>query len=181
MKDGSMNTFAGFWKRAGAFTFDYMIILFYLVVITLVGLLTNSLSGANQWLFADRVRAQMTGFLLITLPVTLYFALSEASVRQATWGKKKAGLQVTDYSGGRIRFGRSLLRTALKFIPWELSHTLIWDIYFMPNAVSTWINYGFILVYVLIGLNLASLIFTGKHQTIYDFLARTHVVVTKQQ
>jgi len=41
------------------------------------------------------------------------------------------------------------------------------------------INYGFILVYVLIGLNIASLVVTKTHQTLYDFLAKTYV--TKKQ
>ena len=76
----------------------------------------------------------------------------------------------------RIRFWRSLERTALKFIPWELSHTLVWDIYFSSQSSSNLTNYGFVLVYVLIGLNLSSLITTRKHQTIYDLLAKTYVV-----
>jgi uncharacterized RDD family membrane protein YckC len=176
MKDGQMKSYAGFWQRAKAFMLDYIIILFYLVAITLLGLLVNSLSSINQWLFSDRVRAQLTGFILLTLPITLYFALSESSIRQATWGKRKVGLRVTDYSGEQISFWRSLARTVLKFMPWELSHTLIWNIYFSPKANSNLVNYGFVLIYVLIGLNLASLIMTKKHQTIYDLLAKTYVV-----
>ena len=34
---------------------------------------------------------------------------------------------------------------------------------------------GFGLVYLLIGLNVASLIMTKTHQTLYDFLAKTFV------
>jgi len=176
MNDNQMKTYAGFWRRAGAFALDYVIILFYLAAIALLSLLVNSLFSINQWLFADRVRAQLAGFLLVTLPISLYFALGESSARQATWGKKKLGLKVTDHNGGRISFWRSLARTALKFIPWELSHTLIWEIYFSPQANSVWLNYGFVLVYVIIGLNLASLMMTRKHQTMYDFLAKTYVI-----
>lgn len=176
MNDRDMKSYAGFWQRIGAFALDYMIILLYLITITLLGWLVNSLSGLNQWLFAERVRAQLTGFLLLTLPISLYFALAESSAWQATWGKRKVGLKVTDYNGERISLWRSLARTALKFIPWELSHTLIWTIYFVPETNSNLVNYGFVLVYVLIGLNLASLIMTKKHQTIYDFLAKTYVL-----
>jgi uncharacterized RDD family membrane protein YckC len=176
MKDNRMNSYAGFWQRAKAFALDYVIILVYLVAITLSGLLLNSLTSVNQWFFSDRVRAQLTGFLLLTLPISLYFAISESSFRQATWGKSKVGLKVTDDNAKRISLGRSLARTALKFIPWELSHTLIWNISFSPQSSSNLVNYGFVLVYVLIGLNLASLIMTKKHQTIYDVLARTCVV-----
>jgi len=82
---------------------------------------------------------------------------------------------VTAPNGGRISFWRSLARTFLKFIPWELSHTLIWRINFSPQTNSALINYSFILVYMLIGLNIVSLLMTKKHQTVYDLLAKTYV------
>jgi uncharacterized RDD family membrane protein YckC len=169
-----VNAYAGFWQRAGAFALDYVILLLYLAAVTLLSFLLNPL-GISQWLFTDRLRAQLAGFFLLTLPVTLYFTVSESSDRQATWGKKRVRLKVIDYNGKRIRFWRALARTALKFVPWELSHTLIWEIYFPSQTNSTWVNYGFVLVYVIIGLNLASLIMTKTHQTIYDFLAKTYV------
>src|SRR5215510_660428 len=113
-----MNTYAGFLQRITAFLLDYVIILIYLATITLLVWLLNSLFSTNDLLFADRVRAQFVGFLLITLPVALYFASSESSNSQATWGKQRMRLKVTDYDGARISFGRSLARTVLKFIPW---------------------------------------------------------------
>ena len=179
MNDSHIKTYAGFWQRVRAFALDYVIILFYLAALTLVFLLINSLFGITEWLFSDRVRAQLTGFFLITLPVALYFAFGESSVQQATWGKKRGRLMVTDTNGARISFWRSLERTFLKFIPWELSHTLIWQINFSQQLNSALINYGFILVYVLIGLNIASLLMTKKHQTLYDLFAKTYV--TKKQ
>lgn len=171
-----MKTYAGFWKRIGAFALDYIIILGYLLGLALLSILATSLFGANQWLFANRVRAQFIAFLLVTLPVTLYFALSESSTRQATWGKGRLKLKVADRDGNRIRLWRSLGRTLLKFVPWEISHTLIWQIYFSPQTESVWINYGFVLVYLLIGLNIVSLVVSKTHQTLYDLLTNTYVV-----
>ena len=176
MNVSQMKTYAGFWPRTNAFVLDYVIILFYLAAITLLVFLLNSISNINDWLFTDRVSAQFVAFLFVTLPVTLYFAISESSIRQATWGKRRVGLKVTDYKGERISFWRSFARTLLKFIPWELSHTLIWEIAFSPQADDVLIYYGFGLVYLLAGLNIASLIMTKKHQTIYDLLAKTYVV-----
>jgi uncharacterized RDD family membrane protein YckC len=176
MNDSQIKIYAGFWQRGTAFALDYVIILFYLAALTLLSLLINSLFSVNEWLFSDRIRSQLTGFFLITLPVALYFAFGESSVQQATWGKKRVGLIVTNPNGARISFWRSLARTLLKFIPWELSHTLIWEISFSPQANSDLINYSFILVYVLIGLNIASLLMTKKHQTLYDLLAKTYVM-----
>lgn len=173
-----MKTYAGFWKRAGAFALDYLVISGYLIGIVLLSLLLNAVFGANEWLFADRIRAQFVAFLLVTLPVTLYFAISESSPSQGTWGKRRLKLKVTDQNGQQISAWRSLARTVLKFIPWELSHTLIWQIYFSPQTESAWINYGFVLVYLLIGLNIACLLLTKTHQTLYDLLTSTYVILS---
>ena len=174
-----MKTYTGFWKRAAAFALDYLIILAYLLGVAALSLLANSLFGANQWLFSHRVRAQVVAFLLVTLPVTLFFAISEASSRQATWGKGRLKLQVADGEGNRISFGRSLGRTLLKFVPWEISHTLIWQIDVSPQTESGWINYGFGLVYLLIGLNILSLVITKTKQTLYDLLTDTYVISSR--
>jgi uncharacterized RDD family membrane protein YckC len=176
MKGSPMKSYSGLWQRVGAFILDYGIILVYLGAVTLFLLFMNSLFGVNQWLFTNRIRAQLTGFFLITLPVTLYFAFSESSIRQATWGKQRLGLKIADHSGNRISFWRSIARTGLKFIPWELAHTLIWQISFTPNQFSQLIMAGFITVYFLIGANIASLIFRKDRQTLYDLVARTYVV-----
>ena len=171
-----MKDYAGFRQRMVAFVLDYVIILIYLAAITGLIWLLNSLFGINEWLFSERVRAQFVAFFLITLPVTLYFAIRESSNQQATWGKQWMKLKVTDTNGAQINFLRSFARTLLKFIPWELSHTLIWEISFTPQVDPVLINYGFGLVYLLVGLNIASLLMTKKHQTLCDLLAKTYVV-----
>lgn len=176
MTTNQMKAYAGFRERVGAFVLDYVIILFYLVAVTLIFLLLNSLTNLNDRLFTDRVRAQLTAFLLITLPVALYFVISESSNRQATWGKQRMKLIVTDDNGERISSWRALARTFLKFIPWELSHTLIWELSFSPQADAILIYYGFGFVYLLVGLNIASLLLNKTHQTIYDLLTKTYVV-----
>ncbi len=173
-----MNTYASFWKRVGAFALDYLLILGYLLGVIILSLLANSVFGASQWLFADRIRAQLVAFFIVTLPVTLYFAISESSQSKATWGKRRLKLQVADQDGARIGFWRSLARTLLKFILWELSHTLIWQLYFSRQTEMVWINYGFGLVYVLIGLNIVSLMRTRTNQTLYDLLTKTYVIST---
>lgn len=170
-----MKAYAGFWKRAGAFALDYIIILAYLLGLFLISLPANTLFEANQWLFADRIRAQFVAFLMVTLPITLYFVVSESSPSQATWGKGRLNVRVADRAGNRISFWRSLGRTVLKFVPWEISHTLIWQIYFSPQTEAIWINSGFAFVYLLIGLNIVSLVITRTHQTLYDFLSHTYV------
>ena len=171
-----MKSYAGFWQRVKAFAFDYLIITFYLVCITGLFAFVNSATEIVQNLFADRIRAQAFAFLIVTLPVTLYFVVGESSVRQATWGKRRVGLSVEDRNGKRIGFWRAFSRTLLKFIPWELSHTLLWNINFSQGTSSTFINYGFVLVYLLIGLYIASVVMTRTKQALYDLIAGTYVV-----
>lgn len=171
-----MKSYAGFWQRVKAFLFDYSIILGYLIAITVLGLLLRQFTSGFEWLFADRVRAQGTVILILTMPVSLFFALGDASLKQGTWGKRRVGLRVKDKNGDRIGLGRSLLRTGLKFIPWELSHTVLWEIAFSNGASSVLINYGYAFVYLLIGLNITSVLLTKTNQSLYDLLAGTYVV-----
>jgi uncharacterized RDD family membrane protein YckC len=171
-----VRAYAGFWQRVKAFALDYLIILGYLIAITVLGLLLRQFTGGFEWLFAERVRAQGAGILILTLPVSLYFALGDASSKQGTWGKQRTGLKVTDKNGDRIGVGRSLLRTLLKFIPWELSHTLLWEITFASGTSPALINYGYAFVYLLIGLNIASVFMTRTKQSLYDLLTATFVV-----
>lgn len=64
----------------------------------------------------------------------------------------------------------------LKFMPWELAHTLIWQISFTPNQFSQPIAAGFVTVYLLIGTNIASLAFRKDRRTLYDLLTGTYVM-----
>ncbi|MCE7984441.1 MAG: RDD family protein [Caldilinea sp. CFX5] len=169
--------YAGFWVRVAAFALDYLLIAIYLVVLFVIGLALDLAWPTLQLtLFAGPTSGHIVSFLLVTLPVSLYFALSEASAQQATWGKRKMGLQVTDTAGRRLSLARSLGRTVLKFIPWELAHTLIWQVRFAPADEGAWISAGFVLVWVLVGANLVSLLLRKNHQTLYDWLAGAYVI-----
>lgn len=67
-------------------------------------------------------RGQVVGLIAMTLPVLLYFALLEAGPWRGTLGKRLMHMQVERADGGRPRFGRTLLRNAIKFLPWECGH-----------------------------------------------------------
>lgn len=175
-----MKNHAGFLIRAKAFLFDYVGILLYLGFVTGLFVLFNLTTDVSQILFRDRITAQLAGFMTVTLPVVLYFTLSESSPKQATWGKSRMRLKVVTCSGYRIGFWRALTRALLKFAPWELAHTLIWEIRFSTGLDPVMINVGFALVYGLIGLNLASLVMSKTKQTLYDLLAGTYVIESEQ-
>lgn len=166
-----MKIYATFWQRVKAFLWDYLLITCYLILVTVIFVFLP----ISQF-FENRIQAQLMGFLLVTLPFTLYYAFSESSRKQGTFGKQKQTIKVVDANGGQISFVRALMRNILKFLPWEISHTLIWQINFYPDTSQIIINLGFGFVYLLIGINTASLLMTKTRQTIYDLITKVFVV-----
>ena len=133
--------------------------------------------SAEKAVFGGPVRGEAAGFLLVTAPVLLYFALQEASSRQATWGKWRLGLTVTDEEGRRLTMARSLARSALKFVPWELAHACIWQFAFTDDPSSPSYALGFTLVWLAVGANVVALLVGPTRRTLYDRLAGTAVRV----
>jgi len=89
---------------------------------------------ANAW------KAQGLGFLTMTPPVTLYFALCESAVFRASLGKRAVGLVVSGEAGARLSFGAALLRNAIKFVPWECGHTVAQQAIFSGEAgLPVWV------------------------------------------
>jgi len=168
---------AGFWVRSLAFAWDYLPIAAYLGLLVGAGVVADRMwQPLTDVLFGTPLSGEASGFLLITLPVGLYFALSEASQRQATWGKTRTGLRVTDLAGRRLSSVGSLGRTALKFVPWELAHACIWQISFAAVRSSPVYVAGFSLVWLLVFANVVSMLASPKRQTLYDRIAGTLVV-----
>jgi uncharacterized RDD family membrane protein YckC len=162
-----------FGTRIIAFLWDYLIISGYLIL--LVGISFPAKSLMTPLFTTSPLLAEFTGFLLITLPVYLYFALSEGSKSHATWGKRKMGIMVTSLHGQRIGLGRSLLRSAIKFIPWELAHFTVWHIVIPSGYPDYIINSLFAAVYVLIFIYLISPYISKTKLTVYDYIAGTDI------
>lgn len=70
-------------------------------------------------------------FTVVSIPFWLYYSLLESSTRQVTFGMRLFGLQVADIEGKRISFGRALLRTIIKLLPFELNHLVL----FLPTPI----------------------------------------------
>ncbi|MHC4737234.1 MAG: RDD family protein, partial [Planctomycetota bacterium] len=138
-------SYAGLWVRVLAFAFDYLAIALYLVVVSAVSL-TVQLVFPNivPMLFNNPVSSQIIIFCMITLPISLYFALFESSGRQGTWGKQRRRLKVIGTNGERLTRARAIGRTLLKFFPWELAHTCIWQVSFARQEPSPLIMAGFV-------------------------------------
>ena len=116
------NTQANALRRLFAFACDWLIFaLWGSLVFAMVMLATGGDPGrlSGPWL------AEAVGFFVVTLPLTLYFALCESSRWRATIGKRIVGLRACRRSGEPgepLSFARALLRNAIKFVPWEFGH-----------------------------------------------------------
>jgi uncharacterized RDD family membrane protein YckC len=116
--------FAGIITRGVAYLLDCAIVFgLFAALQLLVFSPLRSMIGIDEEWFHSGVQTQIYTLTTISLPVWLYFALTESSPWQATVGKKMLGLRVVDSDRGeRIRLGRALIRTFVKLLPWEIAH-----------------------------------------------------------
>jgi uncharacterized RDD family membrane protein YckC len=165
------------WRRFAAFAVDYVVLAIFIAVISVVFALLPP--DVIESLFATPLHGQLTGLLVLTVPVWLYFALCERSRWQATVGKRVMSLSVRSVDGHRLSLGQSLLRSGIKLIPWELAHTCLWRIEGWPapkEPPQGWQLGGLVLVWLLVGVFLVPLFATPRRRAMYDILARTVVI-----
>lgn len=169
-------------ERLSAFALDYLVVLAYLVLLAAVGsvvTLGRAAEGRALDLPAGAVSRDLLAYLVSVLPVTLYFALAESSASGATLGKRRVGLRVVRARGGALSRGRSLLRSVLKFLPWQLAHTCLFHIPgwpLDPEEPPRWVIAGFVITWLLVLATLVSLGVGRTRRTPYDWLAATRVV-----
>lgn len=168
------------FRRIAAWLLDYVLIAAYLVLLTAVslGLRLSPIQAGFNSATSQALTAELVGFFLLTLPVVLYFALFEASPRRATLGKRALRLAVVELDGSRLSVWRALVREAVRFLPWELSHALIWRIALGPHggSIPWWVTAGFGVVYGLVLVYLVTLFIGSQHRTVYDRLAGSIVI-----
>ncbi len=172
--------------RGLAYALDYLLIAAYAAILATAtfAAAANPLRSTLTVLLATPASRDAVAFVTIVLPVILYFALQEGSVRQGTWGKRKLGLRVTALDGGQLPLGRAFVRALVKFLPWQIAHTCLFHVLgwpLAPGALPAWVTGGFILVWLLVISYLAPLAFSKSHRTPYDRLAGSEVFMKVQQ
>jgi uncharacterized RDD family membrane protein YckC len=167
-------------QRIFAFLWDCLPIMGWLLLVTALGVTLGIVApDAAKSVFGNPLTGQLAGFLLVTLPVTLYFAVQESSSHHATWGKRKRGLVVVNLLGDGIGFPQALARTLLKFLPWELSHTFIIHASIADRAglePPDWAMALMVLAYLLVMANVVSFFMSRRRQMLYDRIAATQVM-----
>jgi hypothetical protein len=74
--------------RLAAVGIDYLVVLGYLIGLIAIGIAISNVPGLAAP-FDDPIVGEFIGFVVLTLPVMLYFAISEASAAGATHGRRR--------------------------------------------------------------------------------------------
>lgn len=163
-------------SRGLAFALDYIFIGLYMLILFALGWVANGLFPFfTDSLFTTPRSAHTAGFILITLPVLMYFTFQEAGASRGTWGKRQVRLQVCTEQGARLTWLHALGRNALKFAPWELAHLCVWNLNLVENPSSIY-SIGLTVVWLLVGANIVFIVTNKQRQSLYDRIARTMVV-----
>jgi uncharacterized RDD family membrane protein YckC len=171
--------YAGLGRRLLAFAYDYILVAIYIGIVAGLATFVPPLNRFFMGIFANAVMSDLAAFVLLILPVILYFGLSEGSTQASTWGKRRAGLRVVAKNGTPVGYGSALMRSALKFLPWQLGHTAVFQSLYAGENSSLGSLILFILAYGLAIVYLLYLWRRPDHRTPYDLLARTAVIVPR--
>ena len=179
-----MTSRPAFKLRIQAFMYDYLVILGYLAVLATGGLLLTLGPLGSDWtaLVSTPWRMDLLAFVTTVLPVILYFTWNERSAAGATWGKKRIGLRVTTLDGNRLGGGRALVRSVVKFLPWQMAHTALFHIPGFPMATAdppSWTVWMMGAMWLLVAAYLLGLTSLYGGRTIYDRLSSSQVVYAR--
>lgn len=174
--------YAGFVLRGIAYLVDCAIAFVFFAATQLLILvpLREALGIGEEWFYSG-FNTQAYMLLTISLPIWLYFIVSEHSSWQGTLGKRMLKLTVVrDSSVGRIGLMQSLLRTGVKLLPWEIAHLTNNFPQPLMYAPEPGFRFGFALVGVLMGGYMAFVLLSKRKQGPHDLVAKT-LVIKKHQ
>jgi len=109
--------YAGFWIRAVAFFFDFLIlVLIFAIFITIDTPAFVASPFPTEFSLKQVPQFTGLGILVLYLLMWVYFAAFEASAWQATPGKRILKIYVTDLNGHRLTIARAALRNIARMI-----------------------------------------------------------------
>ena len=173
-----MNASAGTVRRGVAYLIDCgcAFLIFVITQYCLFLPLRLAIGITPEW-FKSGMNTELYTLFTISIPVWLYFAISESSAWRASLGKKIVGLEIVDLSNSsRVSFLRCLIRIVIKLLPWELAHlgnNLPEPIWYVEDP-------GFRICFVISGVLFALYLIVPLLNTnrlgIHDMMVETRVV-----
>jgi uncharacterized RDD family membrane protein YckC len=109
-------------RRALASVGDLGVIAGWLGLLTVLGAAGRAVAGSGSPAAAPPAAVDLAVFAMTVLPVGAYLAVTEAGPHQGGLGKRRTGLRVVTAAGGRPGLGRTVVRAAVKLLPWQLGH-----------------------------------------------------------
>lgn len=152
---------------------DLALILGWVALVAAVGvpLYLTGLTGALRPL-----QLNLVGAALVVLPVVAALTATEGGRYEASPGKQWCGLRVRRADGGRLGYGRSLLRNAIKVaLPWLVGHAAAVALATSTDPVGTDVWILTAVAYLIpLGYLVAALL--GHGRAPYDVVAGSQVV-----
>jgi uncharacterized RDD family membrane protein YckC len=121
-------------KRLTAAFIDLGGIILYALVLLGVSLISFSIIGYTPKLSV--INPHLLGFLTLTLPIMIYFIVSEFKVG-GTPGKRFTGLKVVSFNSQPLTLTQVIIRNIIKFLPWEFAHVLVYILILVPKSADS--------------------------------------------
>ncbi|MEM1041026.1 MAG: RDD family protein [Bacteroidota bacterium] len=157
-------------RRVGAYGIDITLLF---VILTPLGFLVQWMLGLGPSSTPQEV--YFTLVLNFSLPVWVYFTLADRSESGATLGKRSLSICTQAEGGEPVGLGQALARTAVKMVPWEVTHASAF--LFAPAigelATENWVGIG--AAYVLVFVYLVVAWRTQGRRSVHDLVASTSV------
>lgn len=163
-------TTAGVVPRLHAMALDLTVIAGWAAFAAVAGVAAR----AAGYDFESPSRADVFALVTLVAPVTVTFALQEASAGRATFGKRRVSLQVTDQSGRQLTLRRALARSTVKFLPWQLAHTAV--IGLAAGSRSIGLMVLAITAQAVVLVSIGTIALDSDHRALHDRVAGTRVV-----
>jgi uncharacterized RDD family membrane protein YckC len=175
----SLMKYATIFRRVAAYLLDSLFVFIFLVTALQFMILVpirHLFIGSEKW-FQTGWNTEAYTLLTISLPIWLYFILTEVSPWQATIAKHLFKLRTVDpTTKNQITLKQAVVRTGIKLLPWEIAHftnNIPTPMWYDPNPT---LRIGFIPVPMLVILYIVLASVTPKKQSLHDLAAKTVVI-----
>jgi len=164
-------------RRLLAYGTDFVLLAAILIGIQM--LLYRTTGGFPFDRFASGLQIEAWVVATMSLPVWTYFIWNERR-SGATIGKRLFRLKVTGEAGSGIARKQAFTRTAVKLLPWELTHLIVlvpqpwWDVDTPPHFALIYIPNALMVLYII------ALLINRGERGIHDVCARTRVIDTSR-
>lgn len=174
-----METNTSIFVRVIAALADGLIIIIYVILLFLYSSFIDHLIPFHHYLEENYLLRHYISFTTLTVPVVFYFVISENSRIRGTTGKMWMNLKIESIYGEKPSVRALFVRNGLKFLPWEISHTvlLLYPEFLMTGEITgpvlvtgLLLSNGLLIIYIIMPL------FRDDNRSFYELLSETRVV-----